>query len=442
MELKLIIVGIAFMLNPMISVLDVLPDFIGCVTVFYALTRLSSVSPELDTARPYFKYMAYVSVIRTICFFASGSFDDVMRLSVTLIFAVVEFGLAVMAFPALYDGIAYLNIRHSGNVKEAPEIKFVSMLFFGVRGFMSVLPQLGAVLNMSEDDVISSTDQLKNTWSAYTGLLTLVNIVITLICAVFFMTLVIGYIGKLSKEKAFSESVRAAYVQKKLDDPEFFIRRTIMFFCAVMSAAGIFLLDVIGDGVNIIPDFVFGAASVFAVFAGAKYISDAKKTFISGSVYTVLSVAGFFVFNWFMKRRFYAPFRFIVTKFIWEYVLVIAVALLEAFALAFYAKSLLKAMTRLIDEHSVREAPEGFIRTAEENVRLRKSLKIRLTVYVYALAVTALSTLLLNILLLPVPLYRIVHSIVNIAFVFISVMFFSSLSAAVKRKYERVTDIV
>ncbi len=442
MELKLIILGIFFMLNPMISVLDILPDFIGCIPIFYALTRLSSVSPELDTARPYFKYMAYVSVIRTVCFFASGSFDDVMRLSVTLIFAVIEFGLAVMAFPALYDGMAYLNIRYSGNVKESPEIKFVSMLFFGVRGFMSILPQLGAVLNMSGDDIITSTDQLKNTWSAYTGLLTLVNIVITLIFAVFWFVLVIGYIGKLSRENAFCESVRAAYEQKKIDDPEFFVRRTIMFFCAVFTVAGVFLLDIIGDGVNIIPDFVFGAMSVFAVYAGAKYLSDAKNTFISGSVYTVLSLVNFFVFNSFMKRRFYAPFRLIITKFVWEYVLVIAIAVLEAIALAFYAKYLYSAMMKIVDEHSVREAPVGFIRTAEENVKLRKSLKIKLKVYTVALAVTALSSLLFSVLLLPVPLYRLVHSLINIVFVFISVMFFSSLSAAVKRKYERVTDII
>ena len=100
------------------------------------------------------------------------------------------------------------------------------------------------------------------------------------------------------------------------------------------------------------------------------------------------------------------------------------------------------AMMKIVDEHSVREAPEGFIRTAEENVRLRKSLKIKLRVYAVALAVTALSSLLFSVLLLPVPLYRIIHSTVNIVFVFISVMFFSALSAAVKRKYERVTDIV
>ena len=441
MELKLIILGIFFMLNPMISVLDILPDFIGCIPIFYALTRLSSVSPELDTARPYFKYMAYVSVIRSVCFFASGSFDDVMRLSVTLIFAVIEFGLAVMAFPALYDGMAYLNIRYSGNVKESPEIKFVSMLFFGVRGFMSILPQLGAVLNMSGDDIITSTDQLKNTWSAYTGLLTLVNIVITLIFAVFWFVLVIGYIGKLSRENAFCESVKAAYEQKKIDDPEFFVRRTIMFFCAVFTVAGVFLLDVVGDGVNIIPDFVFGAVSVFAVYAGAKYICDAKQTFISGSVYTVLSLVNFFVFNSFMKRRFYAPFRLIITKFVWEYVLVIAIAVLEAVSLAVYAKYLYSAMMKIVDEHSVRKAPVGFIRTAEENVKLRKSLKIKLTVYAVALAITALSSLLFSVLLLPVPLYRLIHSLINIVFVFISVMFFSSLSAAVKRKYERVTDI-
>lgn len=441
MELKLIIVGIAFMLNPMISVLDVLPDLIGCVLIFYALTRLSSVSPELETARPYFKYMGYVSLIRAICFLASGSFDDVMRLSVTLVFAVIEFGLAVMAFPALYDGIEYLNIRYSGNVKETPEIKFVSMLFFGVRGFMSVLPLLGSVLNMNDGEIITSGDQLKDTWSSYTSLLTVVNIVITLIFAVFWVALIIGYVGKLSKEREFCERIREAYEQKKKDDPEFFTRRTITFFCAVMGYAAFFLIDVIGDGVNIIPDLVFGAATVFAVFAGRRYLTQAKKSIISGAVYTVLSAVNIMVFNSFMKKRYYAPFRLIISDFIWEYVILIAAALLEAVALVIYARYIFASVSQVINEHSVREAPSGFIRTAEENRKLRRSLNIKLKIYTVSLTVTALSTLLFSVLLLPVPLYRLIHSFINIVFVFISVMFFSALSAAVKKKYERVTDI-
>lgn len=441
MELKLIIVGIFFMLNPMVAVLDVLPDVIGCVLIFYALTRLSSVSPELETAQPYFKYMAYVSLVRSICFFASGSFDDVMRLSITLIFAVVEFGLALMAFSALYDGIEYLNVRYSGHVKGTPEIKFMSTLFFGVRGFMSVLPMLGSVLNMNDGEIITSGDQLKDTWSSYTSLLTLVNVVITLVFAAFWFKMILGYVGALSKEKEFCDGIRASYEQKKAEDPEFFTRRTIMFFCAVMGYSAFFLIDIIGDGINIIPDFIFGAVSVFAVFVCGKYLAHAKKTAVSGCVYTALSVVNFFVFNRFMKKRFYAPFKLVISNFVWEYVVLIAAALLEAAALAVYARYLFDGLNALIDGHSVREAPAGFIRTAEENRKLRRALRIKLVVYTVSLVVTALSTLLFSVLLLPLPLYRIIHSVLNIAFVFVSITFFSSLSAAVKKKYERVTDI-
>ena len=100
MDLMLIIVGMAFMLNPMIAILDIFPDFIGCILILIGLNRISSISPELDDARPYFRYMMYASLARTLIFFASGTFDDVMRLSVTLIFGVIELGLAVMANPA------------------------------------------------------------------------------------------------------------------------------------------------------------------------------------------------------------------------------------------------------------------------------------------------------------------------------------------------------
>ena len=55
-DFTLIIIGAFFMINPMIAFIDVIPDFIGCALIVYALHRLSSVSPELEEAEKYFKY--------------------------------------------------------------------------------------------------------------------------------------------------------------------------------------------------------------------------------------------------------------------------------------------------------------------------------------------------------------------------------------------------
>ena len=57
MEFTLITVGLLFFMNPLVAIVDIFPDFIGCILILLGINRLRAVSPELDDAVSVIKYM-------------------------------------------------------------------------------------------------------------------------------------------------------------------------------------------------------------------------------------------------------------------------------------------------------------------------------------------------------------------------------------------------
>jgi len=365
-DFALIIIGAFFMINPMIAFIDVIPDFFGCALIIYALHRLSSISPELEEAEKYFKYMLLSSVGRVLMLFFNSGIDETMMLSLALIFGVIEVGIIIAAIPAFYEGLAYLTVRYSGKAKEMPELKIVSIAFFAARGFLSMLPYIEALMIEAPDDVINSM-QTEPATGNYTALLTLVNVVVTLIIAAFWMTMLINYVGTCAKDKEFCERVYEAYNEKNRKEPEFFLRRTLLFALKLLMWSPIFLFDLIGNGQNIIPDVLFAAAAVWAAWLLKKYFDDMKPVMISGAAYGVLSIVNFFIYNNFMQKRFFARFDMVLVRFLNEYIVAIVFSALETIALIVFIWQLRKVFTPMVETHSVQIVPKEFVRSAREN---------------------------------------------------------------------------
>ncbi len=436
------IAGIICICNPMLALFDLIPDFIGYILILYGLNRLSAISPALDDARPYFRYMLFASIARTLIFFASSTFDETMTLSLTLIFSAIEFGLSVMAIPALYEGLSYLNIRYNGKAKEAPEFKTIGMAFFCVRGIMSLIPMLGYVMYDPDDELITSPDQIvSENWTEYALILNVVNVVITLIIAIFWIAIVVSYIGKLSKDNDFKALIDAAYEQRRRDDPGYFTRRTLCFAFSAANIGAFFLIDLIGDGINLIPDLIFPACMIWVMYLIREYTdSEAlKKAYISGGICTVVSVANFIVYTLFMKRRFYAPADTLMARFASEYYLAAAFALAEGVALFIFAQYLYDVFKPIVIKETTPEVPEGFVRSARENEKFIRRSLVLLRVFCVAIQVTSVSTVLLTVLMHFFPLIWLINLGVNIVFFAIASVFFFKLITGIKRRYS-ITD--
>ncbi len=443
MSLTLITVGMIFLCNPMIAIFDIAPDFIGYALILFGLNRISAISPELDDARPYFRYLLIASVARSFVFFASGTFDETMNLSVTLVFAAIEFGLALMAFPALYEGLSYLNIRYSGKAKECPEFKTISAAFFCIRGIMSLIPMLGSVMYNPDDELITSPDQVASGgWGEYALILNAVNVVITLIFAAFWLAIAASYIGKLSKDPTFKSCLTEAYKERCKNDPAYFARRTLCFAFSAAAFGSFFLIDLLGDGLNYIPDFIFGAFMLAVLYLIRKYSDKLalKKALISGGVFTALSIANFVEYTLFMKRRFYAPFEKLMMMFPEEYVIAVIFALLECISLIVFAYYLFYAFMPVLQNETTPDVPENFIKSVSKNKQFVKRSIGLLYAFCISLGTTAVSTLLFSALLHVFPKFWMINFALNVIFFCIANVLFSKIITGVKNRYSNPND--
>ena len=440
-DFKLLIIGAFFMINPMIAFVDVIPDFFGCARIVYALHRLSSVSPELENAGVYFKYMIFSALGRFLLLFAIPNMDETMMLSMALVFGVIEVGIMLMGMPALYDGLAYLNVRYGGKAQEMPELKIVGIAFIGARGFLSMLPYIESLMikEETEDSISAAVDELAT--GSYTLLLTLVNVVVTLIFAIFWIAMMIYYLRNLIKDKEFCERVYDAYNEKNYKEPEFFLRRTLLFALKLLMWSAPFLFDLLGDGKNVIPDVIFAAGAVWAAWLLRKRFDDMKPVMISGIVYGVISVVNLLVYNNFMKERFYARFDMVLIRFAGEYYLAIAVAAVETIALIVFAYYLRRVFMPMVETHSVQIVPKEFIRSALNNEKFVQVSHRLLNAYTAILVAVAVSGTGLTALLLPFPEYHLIHTALNISFFVLSIILTSRMEKGILVRYERPSDV-
>lgn len=436
MEFTLITVGLLFFMNPLIAIVDIFPDFIGCILILLGINRLRAVSPELDDAVSVIKYMIYASIARIVLFFASGSFDDITALSVTIIFALIEFALGSAMLGSLQSGLAYLNIRYDGKTKESPEMRNVGVVFLAAKGILSVIPQLGAIATDSEN-ILEDTAE---SWLAFSGLLTVSNVVITVIFAVFWAVSVFNYIGKMSRDKDFRASINAAYELKRKENPSFFMRRTLLFAIAFLSVSPFFLIDLLGDGKNYIPDFLFISVSLFGVYVLSRRMTVRKEVFISGAVYFVLSLVDYVYYMGFMERRFFASFRIIKERFLWEYVVLVALAVLSTAATVVYFRYLYKMLADLIDNHVAHELSGEFVRSNRLNVEFVQKSKRLLKVFTVFGYVSAAASLVFSAIVLIVPEYWMLNLAVNITVFCLSLALFTRIKEGVIAKYGLETD--
>ena len=471
MGLTLIFIGLLFTLNPMLALLDIIPDFIGYALIFIGVNKLGMISPEVLDSVNYFKWAAIISLARSLTFLASGGFDETMVLCLTMVFAVIEFGVMLFALPLLSDGLSYLNIRYSekdhdtgsdGTGAEgggrrsdrSKELNIVGLVFFAARGFLSVLPELGALsLGIDPDGDVTGEINAVN-WGDFSTVLTLANIILTLAFAAFWAVVIVKYVGGMLKDQQFNSALADAYAEKKRTDSGMFIRRRLLYAFAALSLAAFALIDLTGDGINYLPDFLFGILSLVAVLLLSPFADEEKAemetvsgerrpitkvqlAYLFGGIYTALSLASWIYSTVFFKNRYFMTFDTLMVMFPLEYVFAVLLGICEGVALVFYIRYLLPLLADVAKNHVGLIVTDEFVRTRKQNEDAEKTILIKLRAYFYAICAIAASGAIFLATIHPFPEYWMIHMALNIALYVFSLNITSNFISEVNMRYEK-----
>lgn len=143
--LKLIFWGLFFFLTPCFAVIDIIPDFIGCLLIRAGLTRIFPADQQLCAARRDAKRLFVVELLKTAstALFALFPGDPTLVTLVTFVFCVLELVFALPLINSLFDGLGASSIRCEGGaaLEGLDGVRLLIKIFIWTRCVCAFLPE-------------------------------------------------------------------------------------------------------------------------------------------------------------------------------------------------------------------------------------------------------------------------------------------------------------
>lgn len=292
-----IIAAVFFLFNPDISIIDVLPDFIGYMLMASGLSHLAMINNELEEAYAKFKKMIIVGLCKPLAIFLLyGVFDSSEHASGSLLFvfsfAVVELIFAIPAYACLFDGIIYLSGRRGARAVFKPKgkktvgekAKRFTFVFIIAKAVCAILPETLS-LTMTE-----YTDGNTMYLYDFIGHFRVIFFTVALVFGIIWLCKSVALLTAVKNEREFIDSLSESFKEKLETKEGVFIQRNLYRGFLVLIAGAFLCIDFHAPDYNVIPDCVAALVLGIGAYMLGKYLLGYKKAMIASSVYLAVSV--------------------------------------------------------------------------------------------------------------------------------------------------------
>lgn len=339
LKLHLFLVGAIFLFNPLITIIDVLPDFVGAILFILALGKIRDLSEHLEDARKNFLRFFWLNLSRIpaylLMFWVSHNYsaEGSIILVFTFCYAVFETVLLAVSFNALFEGFIYIGERNEGSAvlttkdtvkiddewvfatekaqkthrngaqkkKRRPlgvsGVKNLTLATFLLLRLLSVLPEL---VYVSDDDFFFGAYQ-KSSQIQFKGFYTLLAFIPAIILGIIWLVKFRKYIRGICADSEFCTNLLNVYSKRMPADSKIHVFRRYLRYSIILSAFSVFALDLFIDNQNVIPDIVASAVLLSAAIYFSLRLSKLSKGYfiIAGMslIFDILSQAFYIRFT-------------------------------------------------------------------------------------------------------------------------------------------------
>ncbi len=303
-----IALGILFLLNPNVNVVDLLPDFIGCLLILSGLSSLRDISDSLEEARLNFLRLFWVSLSHipafVIMIMISSTYmsEKTIILVFAFVYAVIEFILVNNALTSLLDGFVYIGERHNGDccfyeIKkngkrvDIGRLRIFTTLFLIATKALTVAPNLVYLYDTSLGYGTVLSPYARNPVD-FIGPATVLCFAPALIIGIIWASKMFRYIKGIANDKEFTTAIDGVLSDKALQSTaEYKYRKTSTLVC-ILVAAVILSVDLYIDEFNVIPDIICAVLLLSGALFAKKHFSDISKLpVLLCSIYAVAELA-------------------------------------------------------------------------------------------------------------------------------------------------------
>lgn len=312
-----IIAGIIFLVNPNINIIDILPDFIGCILIVIGLSRTAMLHDSFSEAKDAFWRLMLIELVKTACIVFVPYVDSTFILVLVFSFSVIEVITLIPAigklFNAFYDlGMKYgceevyakkLSRSRAGEnsdgangekravvIERAEGIRLYFQLFVIIKAVLSVLPELPA---LQLYDHIGSVSTIPMNLSQFKPLFYVMSWLVTIIFGVICLIKLCPYINSIRKNKDTRAKLCELYENRKINRPQLFIARRMKKLLSLASIGAFFVIDMRFGGVNIFPNVLAAVFFILIFVMLIRYDRLAAFGAICSLLWAIASVINF-----------------------------------------------------------------------------------------------------------------------------------------------------
>ncbi len=294
MGLSFLIAGFVFFFLPNLSIIDIIPDFLGCIMIIIGLNKLADLTPGLFDAKKDFIKVLYIHIAKfllmfTVGFFGNQNGGDGYVLIFSFTFAVLDFLYTLPAFKTLLNGFVYLGDRTNAAIlfKNQSEFSTLTSAFIITKATLAFLPDLSFISNPESSNVVSLSGGFYI--SNYKTLLVGANFLITTLLGTIWLIYAIKYFNGIRNDEKLIASLIEKYKTEILPQEGLFIRRNIKLAFTFTMIGSLLMTDYLIDSVNALPDFLGAMFFLLAALILRKH-NKAKPLIITSSLFFVMSL--------------------------------------------------------------------------------------------------------------------------------------------------------
>lgn len=297
-----IALGILFLLDPNIAVLDVLPDFVGCMLIISGLSSLRDLSDSMEEARVNFLRLLWVSLSHIPAFmlmiYISASFvnEKTSILVFSFVYGVVELILINNAVTSLIDGFVYIGERYNGDAcfyetdkrgkrLDVSRLRAFTTVFLVIVKGLSVAPNLVYLYDTSLGYGTVVNSLMYNPVS-FIGPITAICCVPALAVGIVWARKMRRYFKGIRADEEFVATVDGVIESKETENTPIYRYRRTTTAVYLITAAIILSIDLYIDEFNIIPDLFSAIIMLCAAVFMCNRLSTGKLPIAICGAYT------------------------------------------------------------------------------------------------------------------------------------------------------------
>lgn len=388
MGLQYLVIGCFFLLNPYFSIIDVIPDFIGCIFLMKGLSKVAKVSESFADAYRQFRNLLLLTLARLFTIPLIGDTEEVWPLVIVLCCGLGEAYLSIRGFRGIFDGLSYTaHSPESALYTRWRELRQFTTVFLIAKQVLCVLPEF-SLLSSNEYGVVTpdGVQSLAN----YRLIFNLLAMLAGLVIGIAWFVQIRGYLKRIMLDKHYQLHLLRLYRDGYTNVSAVFISSNLRSVMTLFMAAVILSLELTFDGVNYLPHLV---GALFFVVAARKLsdlpgieIPAAKKTVRYALIYGIVSLPRFVYSIIFTQRIFgeyleseveglQLPYALVLQEYlardfttIYGFTAQVILAAIEAACFILLLVAFYKTLRGLIKGHTRASLPPSPISEGLENV--------------------------------------------------------------------------